>query len=77
MLAQAFAKVETCDRAFYQHNDSNMVVWMKNISIPKKIVFVTSTFMKIQYKRTMYYQRCFKFSHTKKNIYYSKKIFNI
>lgn len=54
ILAEVFVEVQKCDKALYQHEAINLVVWVKNIFRPKKAT-ITCSLAKIQFKRTMYY----------------------
>ncbi|KAH8974108.1 hypothetical protein BDL97_01G084300 [Sphagnum fallax] len=53
-LAQAFAEVEKCDRALCQHDATDMVSWMTDISKPKKAATATSSLAETQPEKTLH-----------------------
>jgi hypothetical protein len=64
-LAQAFAKVEKCDKALCQHDATDMVSWMTDISKPKKAATATSSLVETQPEKTLHCWGCGESGHTK------------
>lgn len=64
-LTQAFAEVEKCDRALCQHDATDMVSWMTDISKPKKAATATSSLAKTQPEKTLHCWGCGESGHTK------------
>lgn len=64
-LAQAFAMVEKCDRALWQHNAIDMVSSMRDTTKPKKALIATSSLADIQPKKSLHYLTCGEFGHIK------------